>query len=141
MKYRFYYSAVQDALNEAECRTSYVWDGKNWVRYTEMTSEEGYVPNWDDAKLVYESEEYPQTKTIGEPLDTGLYIHGTPAEEEEPVEEESEVTCSCCGRKIPKGKQIYFVPGYIYECCSAECLLDAMVPMWRSKTCTGHYDD
>lgn len=36
------------------------------------------------------------------------------------------IRCTSCGKKIFQGSEIYHISGYIYKCCSAECLLHSV---------------
>ena len=142
-KNRFYYSEAQKAAHRGSIyveHVTYVWNGTEWVEYTEWCSGcDECKCNWDDAVLVFETDDFPQIKSNDEILNwkaaddlLGETVY---------PEEESKVKCSCCGKIIPKGADLYKVHGYTYYCCSAECLLDALVPSAYVKTCTGDYDD
>ena len=37
------------------------------------------------------------------------------------------ITCTCCGKKIYEGQNVYKVAGIIYTCCSASCLAYSML--------------
>lgn len=37
------------------------------------------------------------------------------------------ITCSACGKKIYEGEDVYFKEGFIYQCCSLECLAKCLV--------------
>jgi hypothetical protein len=74
-EHRFYYSASQDKLIEdMRCfddvddgKSTYVrLDDKNLVRYTEWCSSKDSKSNWDDAVIVYETNdpEYEVLKRI-----------------------------------------------------------------------------
>lgn len=59
MQHKFYYSACQAAMRPAHF--TWVWNGKQWVAYSEWCSS-GQDSNWEDAKLVFETNEQPQIK-------------------------------------------------------------------------------
>lgn len=64
MKHRFWYSAKQAGIEpDHYC---HVWNGTDWVEYSEWCRLPGSVCNWDDAVLVYETDEdNPQIKVEG----------------------------------------------------------------------------
>lgn len=63
MKNRFYYSEKQVSLDpDHHC---YVFNGTEYVEYSEWCSHLGYTSNWDDAKLVYATDEEPVIKVEG----------------------------------------------------------------------------
>ena len=133
---RFYYSKSQKAVAEGSCShgSRMVWDDENkkWVEYTEWCTTPEYVPNWEDSVLVYSTDDPVYTKGVDDPYETPADL---------PYSLYSEVKCDCCGKIIPRGKNIFKVQGYTYNCCSAECLLYAMVPSAYTKKCSGYYDD
>lgn len=55
---RFFYSEEQATLF-GENNANEVFDGKEWIKYSEWISKEyiNKTSNWDDAKLVYETED------------------------------------------------------------------------------------
>lgn len=61
MKNRFYYSPTQAAMRPAHF--TYVWNGKEWVAYSEWCSL-GQNNNWENAKLVFETDEQPKIRVI-----------------------------------------------------------------------------
>lgn len=130
---RFYYSAKQHAIQSAylnvdpyENPANTVWTGKEWVKYTEWCSNPEAHCNWEDAVLVYETDDtYPQFRA-GE---SALCL-----------DPPYELRCSNCGEVIPIGKPYYEIPGLIYKCCSKGCLLDAYTN-YRVKMNTGEEED
>ena len=74
MKNRFYYSFSQDCVcrslgefddkfNRIEgIRENYVLTPNGWERYSEWCSQENSKCNWEDAKLVFETDEEPKIK-------------------------------------------------------------------------------
>lgn len=60
MKNRFYYSPSQAAMRPDHF--TYVWNGQEWVCYSEWISTSDRKSNWDDAKLVFETDERPEIR-------------------------------------------------------------------------------
>lgn len=72
-KHRFYFSKKQQKVHddfEGSQHRTYVRKGGKWVEYTEWCSSPEYDSNWDDAKLVFETDEKPEIKVKGELRDT-----------------------------------------------------------------------
>lgn len=63
MKNRFYYSEKQASLDPGHY--CYVFNGTEYVEYSEWCSHSGYTSNWDDAKLVYATDDEPVIKVEG----------------------------------------------------------------------------
>lgn len=73
MKNRFYYSFSQacitsrlmgigDVGDMEGIRENYVWTPNGWEQYTEWCSTKGTKCNWDDARLVFETNKEPKIK-------------------------------------------------------------------------------
>lgn len=50
------------------------------------------------------------------------------------------MTCTCCGKEIPKGEKIYYIRGLTYRCCSPACLLYSYAP-YNTKISTGYPEE
>lgn len=127
-KHKFYYSAKQDKVQNALCDgQNAVWNGKEWVRYTEWCSNYGSsTSGWEDKQLVFETDEEPEWKH-------GITTLDMPAPR-------PRLHCSYCGELIPKGNTYFKIPGLVYKCCSKGCLL-SVYANYETGLSTGFDDE
>lgn len=55
-------------------------------------------------------------------------------------EKKEPMVCSTCGKRIVKGRPIYYINGLCYTCCSPICLLDAATN-FRTRESTGYVEN
>lgn len=65
--YRFYYSSKQQEIAQDlnPGHHCFVFNGKEWVEYTELCSLPDSKCNWEDAILIYECDEFPEIHVEG----------------------------------------------------------------------------
>ena len=57
------------------------------------------------------------------------------------MENDNKMRCTYCGKEIPEGEKIFIYPGYIYRCCSIQCLANTMIPNYCVKRSTGYEEE
>lgn len=129
-KHKFYFSAKQQAVQRANCNgggDNAVWNGKEWVYYSEWCSNYSVTKSqWDDIQLVFETDKEPDWKH-------GVATLDMPAPP-------PKLYCSNCGEHIPKGNTYFKIPGLIYKCCSKGCLL-SVYTNYDTGISTGYEED